>query len=176
MQRFDDTQPRNNDDVLNTYHQYLYDDDHPLQFHIWENLHAGEYPATVASIIVRLKINFETLQRKTLRKNPNHSTKKAKLSELQMAVTFSLIIANYIVCSLPLVVVFIVVSWPQNENYFLDRKRAPIRYCAVFFAHFHSAINPFIYAYRIKTVRDTLKTVLRIKKSAASSTEMNAAE
>lgn len=96
----------------------------------------------------------------------NLSSEIAKANEIRMAVTYSFIVGSYIVCWAPLVGIFTFIFWTGNINHFQGTwNMQAIQYFTLCTSHFNPAINPFIYAYRIRDVRDTMKRFLRIKTS-----------
>lgn len=88
-------------------------------------------------------------------------TSFAKKREIRVANTFALIIGSFIISWTPLTVNFLVVAVTRNRQFFQDN--GPLRIFHIFSicaAHFNSAIDPIIYAYRIKDIRETLKKFL----------------
>jgi 7 transmembrane receptor (rhodopsin family) len=84
------------------------------------------------------------------------------LAETRLAITFELIVASYIICWTPLVAVFAISSiYPEMDN--SNRSFHVFKTFASWLTHFNSAINPFIYAYRIQTVSDVMKKIFMIK-------------
>lgn len=82
-----------------------------------------------------------------------------------MAQTFALIIAALIMCWTPQLTIYFVVGHTKDEDFFQRTSflRA-FHVFAILTAQLNSAINPFIYAYRIKEVRDQIKETLGLKK------------
>jgi hypothetical protein len=82
-----------------------------------------------------------------------------------MAITFGLIVGSYILCLSPIIAVFTTI-WITGNPDFFEQNLAykSIKVFASWSTHVNPAINPFIYAYRIKKVRDTMKWVLGVRK------------
>jgi 7 transmembrane receptor (rhodopsin family) len=100
-----------------------------------------------------------------------------KATEMRMTVTLGLIIGSYIACWAPLVIVFLIIGVTGDMKYF----RTPaslriIQFIALLLSHFNPALNPFIYAYRISGVRNTMKKVLGMRSANEDSLEMDVVE
>lgn len=77
-----------------------------------------------------------------------------------MAKTFAMIIGGYIICWAPITIMFIVMTITENLQFFQNNWILGFfQMFTICIAHFSPAVNPFIYAYRIKDVRDTVKQV-----------------
>lgn len=86
----------------------------------------------------------------------------AKRQEVRMAYTFALVIGTFIICWTPVTINFLVVAITKNRQYFQDHGLLNFFHVfSVCATHFNSAIDPIIYAYRIKDVRDTMKNLFR---------------
>lgn len=82
-----------------------------------------------------------------------------------MATTFGMIVGSYIVCLSPIIAVFTTIWITENPDYFeQNQSLKTFKVFASWSTHVNPAINPFIYAYRIKKVRDTMKWVLGVRK------------
>lgn len=95
------------------------------------------------------------------RSSKNSSVLKNNEGVLQWEVTknVSIIVAIFVICWLPLGVI-------DACNFHVDNcfTNVDVINFAVAFSHFGAAINPMIYAYRIREIRDALKKLLNIKK------------
>jgi 7 transmembrane receptor (rhodopsin family) len=107
-------------------------------------------------------IFFDHLQEKQQKSRHQHQY-ASQLDEYKMTKTFSIIIAVYIVCSTPLLLKFFSLAYYTKleevcENKWIIKTFDLVTDCT---AHLNSAINPFIYAYRIKAVRSVFKRFSR---------------
>lgn len=88
--------------------------------------------------------------------------KKRKSTEIKIAQTFALVVGTYVICWAPMTINFFIVAFKGDPELFqkdpILQFYNKISMCA---AHFSSAVNPFIYAYRVKDIRDTFKEVLQ---------------
>lgn len=84
----------------------------------------------------------------------------AKASDVKMAKTFALIIGTNIIFWAPLAANFLVVAFAEDRGFFQENwSRNMFQAFSVCAAHFNSAANPFIYAYRMKGVGDMVKEI-----------------
>lgn len=82
--------------------------------------------------------------------------------EIRIAKTFALIIGTLIVCWTPLTILFMIVYSTKDRHFFYDNAWLYAFFNFSFTAPLvNSAINPFIYAYRIKDVRESLKNMFK---------------
>lgn len=92
---------------------------------------------------------------------------RPKTTEVRMAHTFALIIGSYILFWTPVTVNFLIVALTENGNFFQSHWILQLYFnLSVCAAHFNSALNPFIYAYRIKDVREAANESCQKLKSA----------
>lgn len=98
---------------------------------------------------------------------PNESTNSSqyitKPNEIRAANTMLLVIASFMMCWVPLTIKLAKSFKPSLFNNASDEEEDMLGkiisyfgYCAI-----HSAIDPIIYAYRIKDVRDAIKKTFR---------------
>lgn len=86
----------------------------------------------------------------------------ASRNEIRMAKTFAWIVATYIICYAPLTLNFLIVASTENVKVFQTHWLLRLFHVfSICIAHFNSVLNPFIYAYRIKDVREAMKDVFR---------------
>lgn len=76
--------------------------------------------------------------------------------EAKTAKTLSLIVLSFIICWLPMTISFFLFSALRDREFSEE-----ILSFAIILSHCNSAIDPIIYAYRIKDVREALKNFLR---------------
>lgn len=85
-----------------------------------------------------------------------------KQKEIRVAKTSALIIGTFILCWTPITVLDMIIAYTRDLTIFdgnaVSRNCFMFSVCA---AHFNSAIDPIIYAYRIKDVRVTIRNILR---------------
>lgn len=78
-----------------------------------------------------------------------------------MANTLSLVIGSFLLCWAPISLYFLAVTITKNRNLVLDSSYGKAFHAfAVAVAHMNPAIDPLIYAYRMKEVRDGIKRML----------------
>lgn len=90
---------------------------------------------------------------------PNVPMQHASEKETKVAKTLSLVVLSFLICWLPMTISAFTAS--------LAKDREPSDYIhkiSIFLSHFNSAIDPLIYAYRIKTVREALKSFVTCKR------------
>lgn len=112
---------------------------------------------------IKKKFYSKENQRKTLRLKGNRIQEK----EIQIAKTFVTIILAFFITNAPLIFILIMNELKglgifiliQNEYGFKS-----IHYSCLCISHINSAINMFIYAYKVKSIRQTLKRVICCKK------------
>lgn len=81
--------------------------------------------------------------------------------EVRIAHTFAWVVGAYVICYGPVTINLLLLVLTQDLQFFGRHWLMQDYYMmAVCLSNFNSAINPFIYAYRVKDVRDTLKEVL----------------
>lgn len=94
------------------------------------------------------------------------------MADIRMANTIAMIIGAYMVCWAPLIVVFFTVAYTEDIMFFQANDLLRTYYIfAICFAHFNSGVNPFIYAFRLRNVREAMKKVLRVKTANESQLE-----
>lgn len=78
--------------------------------------------------------------------------------QIKCVKTFALIIGVYIICWTPTAITFLIVGYTENTEIFNGSWILRIVYILSMSAsHLNSAINPFIYAYRCKEIKDSIK-------------------
>lgn len=83
-------------------------------------------------------------------------------NEVRVAKTFALIIGSFIIFWTPLTIMGTIVAFKRDSHYFDNDESARIWFMfAACAAHFNSAIDPVIYAYRIKDVRVIIKRLFK---------------
>lgn len=83
-------------------------------------------------------------------------------NEIRVAKTFALIIGTFILFWTPLTIVGVVVAYKRDSHYFDNDESARIWFMfSASAAHLNSAIDPVIYAYRIKEVRVLVQRTFR---------------
>lgn len=81
--------------------------------------------------------------------------------QLRITKTFGMIVGGHIVCWLPVQVAFFAIAFTGDAEYFTQVWYMEMMFfAAISGAHINSATNPFIYAYRIKGIRDAIKKTL----------------
>lgn len=109
-------------------------------------------------------------QRKTLESfEPEAQQTRNKMDKIEkrLTITHSWIIGSFIVCWTPFVVVFVIICI-TGDTHFFEQELLPVKLVAMVSANLNSAINPFIYAYRVREVRDTMKRVLMVERKKSS--------
>jgi hypothetical protein len=104
---------------------------------------------------------------RTKKSNREVSSCISRETEARMAKTFALIIGALMLCWAPQLTIYFVVGHTKDDKYF--QKTTLLRLfhvIAILTAQVNSAINPFIYAYRIKAVRDAIKETIGIKQQS----------
>lgn len=98
------------------------------------------------------------ISQETERQRMSVDMNDSRTTEIRLAKTCGWIIGTYIVCWVCMTINYFVVGITEDDEYFLQSIPLFIFYVlAIWAAHVNSAINPFIYAYKIKDVRDALK-------------------
>lgn len=75
--------------------------------------------------------------------------------------TILLVVVSFMICWLPMTIGYFIIAVQENRDF--HRKALSI---TVIITHLNSAIDPIIYAYRIKDVRNTLKKIFGLKNSS----------
>lgn len=88
-----------------------------------------------------------------------NSAESAPEREEKAAKTLSLIVVSFIVCWLPMTISFFVFGFKKDRGFTEE-----ILDVCIILSHFNSAIDPLIYAYRIKDIRETVKSFLRCER------------
>lgn len=87
----------------------------------------------------------------------------ASSRDVRLAKTFSLIIGTYIILWAPLITCFFISAYKQDASYFYSHWSLKIFVVfAMCTSHFNAAVNPFIYAFQIREVRDTVKKIFKV--------------
>lgn len=90
------------------------------------------------------------------------SLHKPRKTEIKIAKTFVWVIGAFIVCYAPLNINFLVVAVTRNGKFFQTNNLLRVYHVfSICIAHFNSAVNPFIYAYKVKHMRDKMKEILK---------------
>jgi hypothetical protein len=91
--------------------------------------------------------------------------KKPRGKEIKMAKNFAWIILVFIICYTPMYLNFIISMISKNDKFFHQNSYLRIFHLfSICIAHFNSVVNPFIYAYKIKPIRDRMKTYICCRK------------
>lgn len=77
---------------------------------------------------------------------------------MKAAKTISLVVVSFIVCWLPVTIVYFLIALEGNRNIYRG-----VLTLTIILSHFNSAIDPIIYAYRIKEVRKVLKNIIVLR-------------
>lgn len=86
--------------------------------------------------------------------------------EIKVAKTFALIIGTSIICWVPITIFNFAIAITNDRNFFGDEQMLhAYDALAISAAHFNSAINPIIYAYRMRDVRITVKKIFSCHRS-----------
>lgn len=81
--------------------------------------------------------------------------RKRKSAEVRIAYTFALVLGVYVICWTPFTVNFLIIAYQEDFDYFQKNRILNFyNMMSICLSHFNSAANPFIYAYRIKDVRE----------------------
>lgn len=90
---------------------------------------------------------------------------QARQKEIKIAKTFTWVIVIYFICYTPLNINLIIVDVTKNVKFFQENEylRA-FHVFSICIAHVNSAINVFIYAYKIKDIRNRMKEVICCRK------------
>lgn len=93
--------------------------------------------------------------------------------QVKIAKTFMLLVGVYILCWTPMTINLIIQA-ASNDPMILKNSALYIFYSlSIWAAHFNSAIDPIIYAYKIKDIRNSIKQVLlpcrRVEQNSPSS-------
>lgn len=86
---------------------------------------------------------------------------RLKQREIRVTNTFVRIIGLAIICWIPLVIVFYVIVFTENSNFFFENNLRYLYYIAVIAVQLNSVIDPIIYTYQIKDVREAIKKIMR---------------
>lgn len=78
--------------------------------------------------------------------------------EYKMAKTLSMVVGSFIICWLPMTISYTVFALKE------EKFSGEILDVLSVMSHFNSVIDPLIYAFRIKDVRETMKSFLRCGK------------
>lgn len=90
--------------------------------------------------------------------------------ELRVATTMSLVIGSFLISWMPISFFFIFIVIYGNTSIEVESNaRRHLRMAAIMMTHFNSAIDVFIYAYRMKEVRDALKSLFRFSRPNVNS-------
>lgn len=92
-------------------------------------------------------------------------------ADIKIAKTFAIIYGDYVIFWTPGQVVVSVISYMKNSEQFTQTQLVHANFAALCLIHLNSALNPLIYAYRIKSVRETIKRIFESSKSADCSTQ-----
>lgn len=109
--------------------------------------------------------------------NDNNVDAGINPSEIRAAKTMLLVIGSFIICWIPLFINYLVklTSKGDQVSHTVEEKSNYkfiefFCYCAV---HYNSAIDPIIYAYRIKDVQSAIKRTLGYQHQAALQLDAN---
>lgn len=83
------------------------------------------------------------------------STDSLSNREIQAAKTLSMAVSSFLICWLPVTLAFFDLAIEEDRS--INEK---IWNLCIIVSHFHSGLYPLIYAYRIRDVRNALKSVL----------------
>jgi adenosine receptor A2a len=102
---------------------------------------------------------------------PNLRSNQSHKAFTRITKTFAIIFGVVIVCWTPIQVSYLIVGLSKDPD-FLNHWAMRVFYVfSILLTHFTSAINPFVYAYRIRNVRTVMKKALRIKVEPTPSVE-----
>jgi 7 transmembrane receptor (rhodopsin family) len=88
--------------------------------------------------------------------------RRARASDIRFTNTIAMTVGAFILCWGPFLFALLVVSYTEDIFFFYKSEfRLTFYVFAICFAHLNSAVNPFIYAYRMKNVREKMKCVIR---------------
>lgn len=98
----------------------------------------------------------------------NSENHRRQRDEIPITKTMTLIIGSFIVCWMPITIMFLVVGLTNNpqyswNSYNIESKFTdyyPYIFCAAA-TFLSSAINPLIYAFRMKDIRDAVKNLFK---------------
>lgn len=87
-----------------------------------------------------------------------------------------MIVGVFIANWTPITIIFFVVGFSENdriiqENGFLQK----FYVLSMFIAHLNSVLNPIIYAYRIKDIRENLKKIFKCNKNSSNMSQIEPA-
>lgn len=85
-----------------------------------------------------------------------NSNESAPDKEEKAAKTLSMVVGSFIICWFPMTMSFFVFAIKRDRTFTEE-----ILDVFIILAHFNSALDPLIYAYRIKDVRKVLKTLCK---------------
>lgn len=106
-------------------------------------------------------------QRKKMKSNKSSEmSQKKQREEIRMTNTMSLIIGSFLLCWTPFVAYFLLVVITGDRNIFQDSIYGKLfRVFAVCLSHMNPVVDPLLYAYRMKEVRDGIKKIFKCQKS-----------
>lgn len=93
------------------------------------------------------------------RKNPSNRS-RVRDEQMRIALTIVITLGIFLIMKLPI--------WSINAyNFFCDRcfKKIDWINLAIFISHITSVIHPFLYAFRIKELRETFKEIFRLRRN-----------
>lgn len=90
----------------------------------------------------------------------NELQQKRQAKEVEFTKTMIMIVINYIVCWTPVTVHTLIFLITKNHHIFSEHDHL-FQTCAILIAHFNSALDPSIYAYRMREVRKDLKNLFQ---------------
>lgn len=97
------------------------------------------------------------------RKEMRHSSSVELKADVAIAKTFAIIFVCFAICWIPAQLVLFIVGLTENINFFDVWYLKLVHVMAICLAHFNSAINPLVFAYRMENIRVIMKKVLGIK-------------
>lgn len=116
---------------------------------------------------IELKISLQLKKRKKMVANSNENSQR---QEVRAANTLALIVGTFIVLWLPGIVSLFIIPITENRSFSQDYLELTI-----FLVHVNAAIDPLIYAYRMKNMRDGLRDLFKcyVRKKLISSNDSN---
>jgi 7 transmembrane receptor (rhodopsin family) len=80
--------------------------------------------------------------------------------DTRIAKTFGIIFGAFIICWTPVQVIYFIVAYTEDAHYFSHWLLSALHMFSIILTHFNSAINPFIYAFRIESINEVCKKLL----------------
>lgn len=81
--------------------------------------------------------------------------------EIKVAKTISIVVGSFLFCWFPITINLLGISISRDRNFFYDSIGRNFNLCTICCTHLNSAIDPIIYAFRMKEVRKAVKNLIR---------------